>query len=141
MSLARYRPGQGCRGLPADFMRFGASTWTYLQHRRSYDSATLARSKSRRSIPFESPRPSTHPFKPGDEVIVYRVISCSRIVEPIADAPHLYQVRSVDERRPLRRFVHAGDWQQDPEGMLAALMAHWRAAKTPEILEQLDFAS
>ena len=30
-SLARYRPGQGCRGLPADFMRFGASTWTYLQ--------------------------------------------------------------------------------------------------------------
>ena len=43
------------------------------RHRRSYDSATLARSKSRRSIPFDSPRPSTHPFKPGDEVIVYRV--------------------------------------------------------------------
>lgn len=58
----------------------------------------------------------------------------AKIIAAVPNIPNLYDVRFVSERRIVRRIVHAGVWQSDPEGILAALIDHWRLRVTPELL-------
>jgi hypothetical protein len=88
----------------------------------------------------------THAFAPGDKVIVYRLALCSRpfiegsatILDPIPHIADLYRVRFDGERRQLHRLVHAGAWQSGPDGLLRALLAHWRGTINPEIFSDIS---
>lgn len=87
-----------------------------------------------------------HAFGVGAKITVFRLLLPTRpliegraeIIAPVTRAAHLYKVRFEGERRAQIRFVHPGDWQNAPERQLAALLAHWRATLTPDILTRFD---
>ena len=80
-----------------------------------------------------------HPFKRGEKVTVYRVPLPNRpfiegwatVLEPIAHMADLYRVQFENECRSRRRLVHLGDWQSNPDRLLAALTDHWRVTVDP----------
>jgi len=89
--------------------------------------------------------PAWHPVRPGERVTVYRVPLLSRpfiegratVLKPIAHMRDLYRVQFENERRSHRRLVHPGDWQSDPDRLLAALTGHWHASINPDLF--VDF--
>lgn len=89
----------------------------------------------------------THAFVAGEKVFIYRMAIRSRpfiegaatIIEPVPQTTGLYRVRFDGERRQLERLVHGGAWQSDPDGLLGALLAHWRSTINPEIFD--DFSA
>ena len=89
-----------------------------------------------------SERATTRRRAEGEIVSIYRlplagpptIEGRAEIIAAVPNIPNLYDVRFVSERLIVRRIVHAGVWQSDPEGLLAALIDHWRLSATPELL-------
>lgn len=83
-------------------------------------------------------------FACGDRVVVFGIKIFQRpyiegratIVEALPEDPEFYRVLFDGDRCPRERLVHAGDWQSDPEGLLARLISEWRLAMTPEIISE-----
>lgn len=81
-------------------------------------------------------------FQDGEKVTVFRVSETGRpYIEGRAtiigteDGP-FYRVRFDGERRERERLVHPGDWQSNPERLLAELHAQWLLSLTPELLTE-----
>jgi len=82
-----------------------------------------------------------HPILPGQRGTGYGVIVARRpyiepltIVCPVPDLADYYYVRLDSEPHVLRqRLVLPGDWADQPDRMLKALHAYWRASLDPAL--------
>lgn len=82
------------------------------------------------------PAPS---FNRGDKVIVYHwgpppiIEGRACVLRPAFEIPDFYWVMFTDDNVARLRFVFPGDWQRQPDRMLACLRALYRAHLCPEL--------
>jgi hypothetical protein len=56
------------------------------------------------------------------------------LIAPVLGIPNLWRCQFEGEPHTRVRFVHGGDWQRNPDQMIAALLDHYRASIDRSIL-------
>jgi len=85
---------------------------------------------------------TTHPLICGATANVFQIglsnppsiEGRARILRAVPEIADCYDIQFMNERRTVRRLVHAGAWQSAPESILSALIGHWRLTIAPELL-------